>query len=93
MDRVLERLRAEFTVAGREAVFEQLKGSLMAQAGTIPYSEAAAALGMNEVAVKVAVHRLRRRFRKLFREEVAHTVASADEIDEEIRHLLIVFSS
>ncbi len=48
---------------------------------------------MIEGAVKIAVHRLRARFRELFREEVSHTVANAAEIDEEIRHLLEAFSS
>jgi RNA polymerase sigma-70 factor (ECF subfamily) len=43
---------------------------------------------MSEVAVKVAVHRLRRRYREVLREEIAHTVADPAEIDEEIRHLL-----
>ena len=63
----------------------------MAEKGAIPYAEAASALGMNDGAVKVAVHRLRRRFRELFREEVAQTVAGPEEIDEEIRHLLTIF--
>jgi RNA polymerase sigma factor (sigma-70 family) len=92
VDWVLERLRQELAAAGRAAVFDQLKGSLMAEKGAIPYREAAARLGMSEGAVKVAVYRLRRRFRELFREEVAHTVASAEEIEEEIRHLLGAFS-
>ena len=92
LDRVLERLRQEFVAAGKAALFEQVKGSLMAGKGAIPHSEAAAALGMSEGAVKVAVHRLRGRFRELFREEVAHTVAGPEEIEEEIRHLLGAFS-
>jgi RNA polymerase sigma-70 factor (ECF subfamily) len=92
LDRVLERLRLEFVAAGKEALFEKLKGSLMAEKGEIPNRDAAAALGMSEGALKVAVHRLRRRFRNLFREEVAHTVANPEDIDEEIRHLMGVFS-
>ena len=93
LDRVLERLRQEFVAAGKAAIFDQLKGSLMAEKGAITHSEAADALGLSEGAVKVAVHRLRRRFRELFREEVAHTVAGPEEIEEEIRHLLGAFSS
>jgi DNA-directed RNA polymerase specialized sigma24 family protein len=92
LDRVLERLRKEFAVAGKAAVFDKLKDSLMAEKGAIPHSGVAAALGMSEVAVRVAVHRLRGRFRELFREEVARTVGSANEIDEEIRHLLAALS-
>ena len=92
LDRVLERLSEEFAAAGKAAVFDKLKDSLMADKGDIPHSGAAAALGMSEGAVRVAVHRLRGRFRELFREEVAHTVGSAEEIDEEIRHLLAALS-
>ena len=92
LDRVLERLRQEFVAAGKEELFEQLKDSLMAEKGEIPNRETAAALGMSEGAAKVAVHRLRRRFRNLFREEVAQTVTRSEDIEEEIRHLLGVFS-
>jgi RNA polymerase sigma-70 factor (ECF subfamily) len=91
LDRVLDRLGHEFNGAGKGNLFEKLKPYLMAEKGAISYAEAAAALGMNEGAFKVAVHRLRRRFRELFREEVAQTVAGPEEIDEEIRHLLGVF--
>ncbi len=92
LDRVLERLSQEFTAAGKAEVFDKLKDSLMTEKGAIPHSEAAAALGMSEGAVRVTVHRLRGRFRELFREEVARTVANAEEIDEEIRHLLAALS-
>jgi RNA polymerase sigma-70 factor (ECF subfamily) len=92
LDRVLERLRQEFAEAGKEALFEQLKGSLMAGKGEIPNRETAAALGMSEGAVKVAVHRLRRRFRNVFRDEVAQTVTRPEDIEEEIGHLLGAFS-
>jgi len=93
LDRVLERLRQELVASGKEALFDQLKGCLSAENGARPYREAAAALGMSEGAVKVAAHRLRCRFRELFREEVAQTVASPGEIEEEIRQLLAAFSS
>jgi hypothetical protein len=52
-----------------------------------PTPKTAIALGMSEAAVKVAVHRLRRRFRDLLRQEIASTVSSADEIEDELRHL------
>jgi RNA polymerase sigma factor (sigma-70 family) len=92
LDRVLSRLSEEFNAVGKKEQFEKLKPYLMAERESIPYAEAAVVLGMNEGAIKVAVHRLRRRFRELFREEVAHTVARPEEIDEEIRHLLAAFS-
>jgi RNA polymerase sigma-70 factor (ECF subfamily) len=91
LERVLERVADEFKTAAKGELFEKLKPHLMAEKGTISYAEAAAGSGMNEGAFKVAVHRLRRRFRELFREEVAHTVVGPEEIDEETRHLLGVF--
>jgi RNA polymerase sigma-70 factor (ECF subfamily) len=91
LDRVLTRLGQDFNTPEKKEQFEKLKPYLTAERGTIPYAEAALALGMNEGTVKVAVHRLRRRFRELFREEVAHTVARPEEVDEEIQHLLAVF--
>jgi RNA polymerase sigma-70 factor (ECF subfamily) len=91
LDRVLSRLSNEFNAVGKKEQFEKLKPYLMAERESISYAEAAVALGVNEGAIKVAVHRLRRRLRELFREEVSHTVARPEEIDEEIRHLLAVF--
>jgi RNA polymerase sigma factor (sigma-70 family) len=86
LDRVLTRLRDE-TTRRKPLQFEQLKVYLTGEDPDHTYAEAAAALGMSEGAVKVAVHRLRRRFRELLREEIAHTVSSDEDIDDEIRHL------
>ena len=69
-----------------------MKSFLPAERGGIPYAELAAKLQMNSGAARVAVHRLRQRFRELFRDEIAHTVSSPDEIDEEVRYLLSVLS-
>src|SRR5262245_53562269 len=85
MERAMERLRAE---SGDQAErFERLKPCLT---GDEPdrYREIASALGMTETAVKTAVHRLRERYGRLLRDEVAETVASAADVDEELRHLL-----
>jgi RNA polymerase sigma-70 factor (ECF subfamily) len=84
----LARLAEEQSAAGKERVFAQLKDYLWGEARKTGYVEMAARLGMTEGAVKVAVHRLRRRLRDLLREEVAHTVATDAEIDEELRHLI-----
>ncbi|MCU0979011.1 MAG: sigma-70 family RNA polymerase sigma factor [Pirellulaceae bacterium] len=87
LDQVLSRLQGEFDEGGKTRQFDALKGALTGGLeGT--YAAIAERLGMSEVAVKVAVHRLRRRYRELLREEIAHTVADPAEIDEEIRHLL-----
>jgi RNA polymerase sigma-70 factor (ECF subfamily) len=93
LEQVLARLSAEYTAADKGEVFEQLKNSLTGTKDSIPYVTVASKLGTTEGAVKVAVHRLRQRYRKLLREEIAHTVASPAEIDEEIRHLFAAFES
>lgn len=85
MERTMERLRAEF--GGQPGRFEQLKPCLTGDnAGR--YFEIAADLGMTETGVKAAVHRLRQRYGRLLREEIAETVTSDAEVDEELRHLL-----
>lgn len=65
---------------------------LTADRGAIAYADIAAKTGMNEGAVRAAVHRLRRRFREVFREEIAHTVSSPAEIETEVHHLLAALS-
>jgi RNA polymerase sigma factor (sigma-70 family) len=88
LETVLARLADEQSAAGKERVFTQLKDHLWGQARETSYTEIAERLGMTESAVKVTVHRLRRRLRDLLREEVAHTVAAGEDIDEELRHLI-----
>lgn len=88
LDRTLVRLRVEFEEAGKPCAFNELKQFLTAEKAG--YAEAAAGLGMSEAAVRVAVHRLRKRFRELFREEIAHTVSTPDEINDEVRYLMTV---
>jgi RNA polymerase sigma factor (sigma-70 family) len=88
LERVLARLQAEYLANGKQALFDALEGFLTASSKTATYAEIGAALGMTETAVKVAAHRMRRRYRDLLREEIAHTVAGPDEIDDEIRYLL-----
>ena len=85
--RVLARLDAEMTANGKAPQFARLKTYLTGDEPNTSYSDAARDLAASEGAIKVAVHRLRRRFRDLVREEVAETVGSPDEIENEIRHL------
>lgn len=92
LDRVVARLQAEQAAAGRGAVFEQLKEFLTSPGRGTPYSELAARLGLSEGAVKVAIHRLRQRYRELLEEEISHTVSTPGEIQEERRHLLSALS-
>jgi RNA polymerase sigma factor (sigma-70 family) len=87
LERTLGRLRAEFEGAGRQALFSRLEGHLTGEQDTVPYAELGRELGMSEGAIKVAVHRLRRRFGALLRAEILETVSDPDEVDEEIRYL------
>ena len=93
LEGALSKLREEFTARGKLRLFEQLKEFLGGRQSTMPYQEIAARLEMSEGAVKVAVHRLRRRCRELLREEIAQTVADPEEIDEELQELFAAMSS
>ena len=88
LENTMNRLREEFGQANKAAEFERLKVFLTADKSAIAYADVARDLGTSEGAARVAVHRLRRRFREVFREEVAHTVASAEDVAEEFHHLL-----
>jgi RNA polymerase sigma-70 factor (ECF subfamily) len=91
LNRVTAQLAAEFTAAGKEAIFEGLKAFLTGDAGELKYSQAAAALGMGEGAARVAVYRMRGRFRDVLRAEIARTLADPEDsgaIEEELRFLL-----
>ena len=90
--RVLENLRAEHADRGRLAIFEALQPHLTGEPAAEDYSRLAVSLGMETGALKVALHRLRRRFGELLRKEVAHTVARPEDVAEEIRHLLAVLA-
>jgi len=92
LDQVLSNLRAEFQADGKLKEFEVLKQYLSAGRTSVSYAHAAEKLGMTEGAVKVAVHRLRKRYRELLRAEIAQTVATASEIDAEIRYLFAALS-
>jgi RNA polymerase sigma factor (sigma-70 family) len=87
LDRVMSRLEAGAAGGGKHAQFEALKPYLTGDEPQLSYSATARALGMSEGAVKVAVHRLRRKFRDTVRDEIAQTVSSPAEIDDELRHL------
>jgi len=90
--RVMENLRAEHADRGRSAVFEALQPHLTGEPAPGEYERLAAMLSMETGALKVALHRLRRRFGELLRREVAYTVAEPEEVEAEIRHLLAVLA-
>lgn len=87
LDQVLDRLRAEQAAAGSEAQFEVLKSALLGTRQDQPYADLAASLGKSEGAVKTAISRLRQRYRQILREEIARTVSTPAEVDEELRYL------
>jgi RNA polymerase sigma factor (sigma-70 family) len=88
LNRVLAKLEGEATAASQAQRFEQLKVFLPGEPGGAKYAEVAAALGLSEGAVKVAVLRLRHRFRDLLRAEIAQTVADEAEVEQELRYLV-----
>jgi len=93
LDRTMARLQAEAVSTNKQKSFERLKSYLIADKGSATYRDAADELDITEGAVRVAVHRLRKRYRELLRDEIAQTVTSDDQIDEEIRDLFIALGS
>ena len=93
LDRALERLAVEQRRAGKARELDELRPVLVAGEEGAPYAEIAERLGRSEGAVKVAVHRLRRRYGELLREEVAGTLADEREVEEEIGALLRALSA
>ncbi|MHC4538559.1 MAG: RNA polymerase sigma factor [Planctomycetota bacterium] len=85
----LQELRDEMAKAGKSEQFDALKGSLTGE-DEVPREQVAARLDMSEGAVKVAVHRLRQRYRKLLRAAIAETVGSEADLDDEMRYLVTV---
>lgn len=93
LERVIIRLRDECAADGKKQLFEQSRGYLMVGEPAIPYAQAARALGVDEGAVRVAVHRLRKRYRALLRDEIAQTLADPAQVAEELRSLQAVLAS
>lgn len=91
LDRVVERLRDEFVRHGRPEQFDRLKVFLLGQSDA-PYAALAREMNTSEGAVKVAIHRLRKRYRELFRQEIADTVADPAEVESELRFLAEVLT-
>jgi len=90
LDEVLERLRNELVQDGKPQYFDQFKGALTGEATADDYDKAAVALGITPAAAKHAAYRLRKRYRELFRAEVARTVECEEDVDPEIERLLSI---
>ncbi len=89
---VLLNLEQEYEREGKNEWFEAMRPVLTTDRESIHYAEIGEKLGMTETAARVAVHRLRQRYRRLIRAEVAHTVATPGEVDEEMHHLFQVLT-
>ncbi len=87
LGRVLDRLAAEMEHAGKGPLFARLEPTLLGKRGAGTYSRAAEELGLSPGTVKVAAHRLRRRYRALLRAEIGRTVDDPARVDDEIRDL------
>jgi RNA polymerase sigma factor (sigma-70 family) len=93
LENVLARLHDESAQAGKADRFDRLKGFLTGEQSAVTYGQLASELNTSEGALKIAVHRLRRRYRELLRAEIEETVADPQEIDPEIRDLFSAFGS
>jgi RNA polymerase sigma factor (sigma-70 family) len=93
LEQVLSRLKDEYREAGNATLFDSLKELLPDEPGSPSQAEIAARLGMAENAVRQAFYRFRQRYQSLLREEIAHTVATPGDIEDELRHLIAVLEA
>jgi RNA polymerase sigma factor (sigma-70 family) len=93
LEQVLARLRAEYEAAGKLPLFDRLKELLAGESGQPSQAKIAGEMQMTENAVKQAFHRLRYRYRQLLHEEIAHTVAARDDVEDELRHFMAVLQT
>jgi RNA polymerase sigma factor (sigma-70 family) len=93
LERVLSRLKDEYHAVGNAALFDALKQLLPDEPGSPSQAEIAAQLSMTENAIRQAFYRFRQRYQALLREEIAHTVATPGDIEDELRHLITVLEA
>jgi RNA polymerase sigma factor (sigma-70 family) len=93
LEQVIVRLRGECVADGKERLFEEAKGFLMVGESVTDYDEVAQHLGVDNGALRVAVHRLRRRYRELLREEISQTLSDPAQVVEELRSLQVTLTS
>lgn len=91
LERTMSQLHDEYKSTGRARLFELLQACLAKDESALPYAEIAARLNLTEAAVKMAVQRLRARYREILRRQIADTVSSPEEVEDEIRHLFSMF--
>lgn len=93
LDRVINRMEQEHQTSGKEKLFAQLHDCLLGDPEGAAYEAVAQRLGMSAGAIKTSVHRMRRRFQELIRKEVAQTVATPSEVEDELRYLCSAMSA
>ena len=93
LDRVLSRLKHEYNAAGNTALFDSLKQLLPDEPGSPSQAEIATGLGITENAVRQAFYRFRQRYQSILQEEIAHTVATPGDVEDELRHLIAVLET
>jgi len=93
IDLSLARLRREFVASEKPDLFDALKPALSGEKLDKPYAEIAQSFGLSESAVKVAVHRMRKRFGDLLRAEVADTIQNPADVDDEVRYLIAALNN
>jgi RNA polymerase sigma-70 factor (ECF subfamily) len=93
LERVINRLKDEYRAAGNAALFDSLKELLPDEPGSPSQAQIAAKLGMTENAIRQAFYRFRQRYQSLLREEIAHTVATPGDIEDELHHLIAVIEA
>jgi RNA polymerase sigma factor (sigma-70 family) len=93
LEQVLVRLGAEYEAAGKLPLFDRLKELLAGESDQPSQAKIAVEMQMTENAVKQAFHRLRYRYRQLLHEEIAHTVAAPDDVEDELRHFMAVLQT
>ncbi len=92
LEQSLARLRQEYSDRGKQDLFGHLKTTLTEERGSVAYAELASRLGMSEAAVKMAVLRLRQRYREVLRAEIAETVVQESEVEDELREVFRALS-
>jgi RNA polymerase sigma factor (sigma-70 family) len=93
LENVVQRLRNEYKASGQDALFMETRFAITGDKNAVPYTELASRLGMTEEALRVAVHRLRQRYRRALHEAIAQTVADESEVTEELNYLRRILST
>ncbi len=92
LENVVQRLRNEYEASGQDELFMETRFAITGDKNAVPYAELASRLSMTEEALRVAVHRLRQRYRRALHDEIAHTVADESEVEEELSSLRRILS-